>query len=253
MKYPGHKLAYAGAAAISAISILGGTIVSAQSSPSSTPTTPSSTTAPAANMSADAVAYYTALAANLNMPLTQLNAAILKTNLATIDAQVAAGKLTAAQATALKTRITAETQPMPFMGGRGGPGGMDGHGGPGGPGGPGGFHEDASALATFLGTTTDQLRTDEQSGKTLAEIGTAHGKTRDQLKTFLTAQAKTQLAAEVTAGRITQAQADTKLAEIVANLDARLDAKPGQHGPGGIRPNGQGGTTGATATGQGTN
>ena len=138
---------------------------------------------------------------------------------------------------------------MPFMGGHGGPGGgFDG--GPGGPGGRGGFHEDAAALATFLGTTTDQLRTDEQSGKTLAEIATAHGKTRDQLKTFLTTQAKTQLAAEVTAGRITQAQADTKLAEIVASLDARIDAKPGQRGPGGpggVHP------AAATATGQGTN
>jgi hypothetical protein len=237
VKYPGQKLAYAGAAAVAAVSILGGTLVSAQQSTPSTPTTPSTQQAQTPN--ADTVAYMTSLAGNLGIPLSTLNAAITKTNLAQIDAKLAAGTITAEQAAAMKTRISAETQPMPMFGGRGGPGGggPEGRGGPGGPGGPGGFgvHEDASALATFLGITPEVLRSEQQSGKTLAEIASAHGKTRDDLKTYLTTEAKTRLTAEVTAGKLTQAQADAKLAELTANIDARIDAKPGVGGPGGPR------------------
>ena len=61
-------------------------------------------------------------------------------------------------------------------------------------------------------------------GATLATVAQAHGKSRDELKAFLTDDAKTHLAQEVTEGDITQAQADARLADLTANLDARIDA-----------------------------
>lgn len=63
-----------------------------------------------------------------------------------------------------------------------------------------------------------------------------HGKSRDQLKAFLSAEQKTHLDEQVAAGRMTQAQADAKLAEFSANLDTRIDqvGKPAR----GMQPGG---------------
>jgi hypothetical protein len=142
-----------------------------------------------------------------------------------IDARVASGQLTQAQADQLKQRIANAPADAPFFGGR-----FGGHG----PGmGRGGF-SDPTKLATFLGITPEQLRTESNaSGATLATVAAAHGKSRDELKAFLTDDAKTRLTQEVTDGRITQAQADARLADMTANLDARIDLSiPAGHGHG---------------------
>jgi hypothetical protein len=70
------------------------------------------------------------------------------------------------------------------------------HGGPG---------DDLDAAATYLGTTTSDLLTQLQAGKTLAQIA---GSKTSGLVAALVAHEKTELAAAVTAGRLTQAQAD---------------------------------------------
>jgi hypothetical protein len=70
------------------------------------------------------------------------------------------------------------------------------HGGPG---------DDLDAAATYLGTTASALVTKLQSGATLAEIA---GSKKDGLITALVAHEKQELADAVTAGRLTQAQAD---------------------------------------------
>ncbi len=116
---------------------------SAQTPPSGTP----SATAKAdrmAEMQARQAKYLDSLAANLGVSVDALKAANLKTQLALVDQAVADGKLTADQATQLKTHITESGGahlggPGPRGGhgpgmGHGGPGmGGEGHRGPGGP------------------------------------------------------------------------------------------------------------------------
>ena len=68
------------------------------------------------------------------------------------------------------------------------------------------------AAAAYLGLTEAQLRTELRSGKTLAEITKAHGKTAEGLVQALVDAAKKKLDAAVTAGRLTRAEADSMLA-----------------------------------------
>jgi hypothetical protein len=137
-----------------------------------------------------------------------------KTELA---AAVTAGRLTQAQsdqiAAGLTAHVTAEvngTLPARGPGGPGGPG--FGHG-------PGG--DELTAAATYLGVTETALTTQLQAGKTLAQVADAtSGKSAAGLIDALVAAEKTELAAAVTAGTITQAQSD----QIATTLKARFTA-----------------------------
>jgi hypothetical protein len=80
-------------------------------------------------------------------------------------------------------------------------GGFGGHG-PGGPGGPPG----AAAIASYLGVTTAQLRTDLQSGQSLADVATAQSKTVSGLEDAIVADASSHLDA-------------TQLATLKSHLD----------------------------------
>jgi hypothetical protein len=120
-------------------------------------------------------------------------------------------------------------------------------------GGPGGVGDPAK-LATFLGTTPDQLRTEmSATGATLATVAQSHGKSRDELKAFLTTDVKTHVADEVTSGELTQSQADNKIADATANLDQMIDHSGGPgRGPGGPGgPGGRGGNRGHGGDGAG--
>jgi len=113
-----------------------------------------------------------------------------------LAAAVTAGKLTQAQAdqvtSTLKERFTN------FVNGTGPL--HHGHGGGG---------DDFAAAATYLGLSQSQLQTALQSGKTLAQIADATtGKSAAGLINALVAHEQTELAAAVTAGKLTQAQAD---------------------------------------------
>ncbi len=137
-----------------------------------------------------------------------------------LDAAVAAGTITKVQADELKQRAQ-DNGGLPFFGGGGherfGP--RHGHaaviGG--------------DAAATYLGLTQAELRSELESGKTLAEIAVAKGKTAAGLKQALSDAAKTELAAAVQAGKLTQAQADAFLTHVEAGLD---DVIAGKGGPG---------------------
>jgi len=167
------------------------------------------------------------LAARLGVDETTLKADLTQTSLDELSAQVSAGTITQAQADQITTSIN--NGDNYFFGIGGGPGGPGGHRG-----GPGGFiGHDSAALATFLGIDQATLQTDLQGGQTLAAVATAQGKTRDQLKTFLTDELTTQLKAQVTAGTLTQAQSDDMLSHFTANLDAMIDGTMPQRGPGG--------------------
>ena len=110
----------------------------------------------------------------------------------------------------------------------GGPGPGDHHGGRG---------DDLAAAATYLGITQANLLTSLQSGKTLAQVTAAtDGKTVAGLIDALVAAEKTELAAAVTAGEITQAQADQMTTTLKAHVTAEVNGtRParGAGGPGG--------------------
>ena len=83
--------------------------------------------------------------------------------------------------------------------------------------------------AEVVGVTAAELRTEIQSGKTVAEIAVAKGKTGQAVIDALVADAKTALDAKVTAGTITQVQADTRLAVATARITAWVNET--QNGP----------------------
>ena len=144
-----------------------------------------------------------------------------------VDAQVTPGNLTQEQADAIKKRIADGTQPI-FGGG---PGRFGGHGGFAGPGrhfghrGPGkifGGHVLAAGveeLATYLGLKPEELRTELTSGKSLADIATAQGKTVDGLKAAITDAVTKRLDAAETAGKITKDQKQKLLDGLTSHLD----------------------------------
>src|SRR4051812_30384722 len=111
-------------------------------------------------------------AARLGVDPAKLTDALQQAQLARIDAAVAAGTLTKAQGDALKQQITSGATPLvetPSLrrGGRFGH-----HGGFG-----IGVGADSQAVTDYLGVTAPQLRAQLETGKTLAQIATANGKT----------------------------------------------------------------------------
>ncbi len=111
--------------------------------------------------------------------------------------------------------------------------GPDGHGPDGhGPGGPGRGAE-LAAVAKALGLTETDLRTQLMTGKSLATIAKAKGVALQTVIDAIVAQEKTELAAAVKAGRLTQAQADQMSKDLVARATEQANRIPGQRGPGG--------------------
>ena len=135
------------------------------------------------------------------------------------------GSLTQAQADEVATTL-AEARPEGF--------GRGGHGG--------GRLVDMAAAAEALGLTEEELRTQTQAGETLADVAVAQGVAEADLVDALVAAARTRLADAVTAGRLTQAQADARAADLETRITASLDelCGPGGGGPGGRGPGGRG-------------
>jgi AraC-like DNA-binding protein len=115
-----------------------------------------------------------------------------------VDAAVAAGRLTQEEGNALKERIQSNDFPL-F-------GGLHHHGL-----GRGGSFGSLNAAADYLGLTEAQLRTELEGGKSLAQVAGDRGKSVDGLVAALVSAAKERLDASVSAGRLTQAQADEML------------------------------------------
>lgn len=244
-QWRGKLLAGAGALALAGGSVFA---VAQAQTPGSGTQTPSPT--PGAGRAAQAQErvddWLNRLAGNLGVTPDRLRDALKQTAIQQVDEALAAGRLTPEQAQRAKDAITSGER-LPF-GGFGGPGGHH-RGGPGG--GIGGFRIQADdGLAQFLGITPEQLRTERREGKSLAEIAQAHGKSRGDLKQFLTDSMSVRLSSAVQSGRIAQAAADQMLQRFSENLDRMIDAKPGDRpnggvgpgrmGPGGFGPGGRG-------------
>jgi hypothetical protein len=120
---------------------------------------------------------------------------------------------------------------------------------------------DLDLVATTLGITAGDVRTAVRGGQTIAELAVAKGKTAQDVIDALVADAKTRLNARVTAGTITQAEADTRLTAQTTRLTDFVNSTkvgpedghgPGEgHGPGGRegRPWTERTRTGSTGTG----
>ena len=157
-------------------------------------------------------AIITDAAGQLNIDPSKLTSALEKAIDDQIDAAVRTGKLTSAQGAALKARV--DSGQVPLVAGLGlrhvgfgrgaGPGVLGGRLGFG----FRAFGAAAVSVASYLGISIDELRTEFGSGKTLAQIAVAHGKTSDGLVTALLADAGKRLDTAVSTGRLTSAGAD---------------------------------------------
>jgi hypothetical protein len=92
----------------------------------------------------------------------------------------------------------------------------------------GGPHLHPADVAKILGITPQELRTQLEAGKTLAQIAASKGISKTDLIDKLVAAAQADIAADVKAGRLTQAQAD----KITAGLKTRITERVDQVGPG---------------------
>jgi hypothetical protein len=155
-------------------------------------------------------------AKELGVSPSDLSAALKSALEKRVDAAVAAGRLTKGQGDELKQHI--ESGDFPLLGFP-----MLGHG-------PGVFehHEvfgGLDAAATYLGLSDDQLRTQLESGKTLAEVAEAKGKSVDGLVDALVADAKKHLDEEVSEGDLTKAQAEQMLSNLEAGIRALVNGE----------------------------
>ena len=163
-------------------------------------------------------------AKSLGVEPSKLSAALKKAFENRIDAAVAAGRLTKEQGDELKQRI--ESGDFPLFGPPAfGPGF----------GGPHLFFHGLDAAAGYLGLTEAELHSRLESGKTLAEIAKAQGKSVDGLKATLLKEAKTHLDAAVKAGRLSSAEEQRVLADLQQRIDDLVNGKlpdrfPRRHG-----------------------
>jgi polyhydroxyalkanoate synthesis regulator phasin len=154
-------------------------------------------------------------AAQLGVQPQALSAALKKALENRIDAAVADGRLTKQQGDELKQRIESGQAPLFAGPGRG----FGDHG-------PFGHHlGDLDAAASYLGLTEDQLRTELQSGKTLADVAKAQNKSVDGLVDALVADAKKHLDDAVADGRLTNAQEAQILADLKQRITDRVNGK----------------------------
>jgi hypothetical protein len=134
-----------------------------------------------------------------------------------LDQAVAKGKLTAAQEQAILTRLKAHLDDIvnhAFP--------LAGRHGPKRP----GF---VGAVATYIGITPAQLRTELRTGKSLAQVATAHGKTVDGLKSAILAAVKAKLDKAVSSGRLSAAQEQAVLDRLAAHLDQLVNRAAPAH------------------------
>ena len=172
-----------------------------------------------------------------NIDLATVKAALLAEAKAHIDAEVAAGKHTAAEGATKLAEVTSRIDTMLTTAGlpARGPHGEGGKGGPGGKGGSGKFM--SATLATTLKLTQEELKTQLHSGKSLADVAKAQNVDIADVKSVLKSDFSAHLAEEVTSGEHTQAEADAKLAEFTTNLDTMVN----RVGPaGGMKGEGRG-------------
>jgi hypothetical protein len=196
------------------------------SSPTATPDS-SSTTTPATGDDTLHDQFLTELAGRLGVSVETLQADINDSQKALIDKAVTDGKLTQEQANDLKTRIDngEHVQLGRLLGDH--PKGIRGI-----------VNNIVDEAAKVLGIDKSAVTDGLKAGTSLNDIANAHNMSTADFQAALLAQVKTDLDAKVTAGDITQAQADEAYQKFNDNIDkitngTRDDFRPGfGHGPG---------------------
>jgi len=117
-----------------------------------------------------------------------------------------------------------------------------------------------SVTAKLTGLSASEVITAVQGGQTFAQVAEAHNVSKDKLIAAIVAEHKANLDAQVKAGTLTQAQADTMLAEMKTRITADVDSthirgqgmRGGRGGRGmmGVPGNGNTGTSTAQPTTQ---
>lgn len=187
-------------------------------------------------------AFLNDLAGRLKVTPQQLSNALKGAFEDRLQAAVQGGKLTQAQADAIKKKVEQNGGPPVFGFGHG-------PGGPGGPGfflhrGPGGpAKAGLGAAAKYLGLTDKQLIQKLASGKSLADVAGDQNKSVDGLKSAIKDSVKTDLDAAVKDQRLTQAQENNLLSKLDNRIDDLVNRKglgPGPHfrGPWGAKHGG---------------
>ena len=163
--------------------------------------------------------------------------ALVTDGLNELAADVKAGTITQAQADAQKAAVTQRATDQvngTFSGG------MGGHG-------PGGFGRtetisDTSVVATAIGISEADLKTALASGQTVAAVAKAHSVDPQKVIDALVTDGLNELAADVKAGTITQAQADAQKAAVTQRatdqVNGTFSGGMGGHGPGFGGPDG---------------
>jgi hypothetical protein len=171
-------------------------------------------------------------AKRLNVTPEALRSALGAAEDAQLDQAVKDGRITQAQADAIKAERGKTGRVLGGAPG-GGRGGFDGHG-PGDHGGPGfGGPAALDAAATALGLKAAELRTMLEAGKSIADVAKDQGKDLAAVKSAIKDAVTKQLDAAVTAGRLTAAQRTEELAELDQHLDdlvTRTPPKAGERG-----------------------
>jgi hypothetical protein len=116
-----------------------------------------------------------------------------------------------------------EREGLPDRGGRGGPGG---------PGGPhGGRGEGLEATAEAIGITADELRTALMDGQSIAQVAEANDVDVQTVIDALVARADERLDEAVENGRLTEAQASERAAELEERITAHVNGERPAGGP----------------------
>ena len=171
------------------------------------------------------------LAQHLGLPQDRVTQALQDTRNDALNDAVAAGRLTQEQADQIRNQPIDQGRGFGFgFGGRGGHG-LGKLGGR-------GFGVSLDTVAQRLGLTQEDLRTQLQSGQSLAQIAHARGIDPQPLINQLVADAEAQLTQAVQNGRLTQAQADQMRQTLPDRIRQKVEA---QHTPGerGLRPEGR--------------
>jgi hypothetical protein len=168
-------------------------------------------------------------AEQLGVEPSELTAALKEALSNRVDKAVEAGRLTEEQGAQLKKRIQSGDVPLLGLGGPG-----FGH--------RGGLHHfgHLEAAAKYLGMTEANLSTALRNGKTLAEVARDRDKSVAGLVTALVDAEKAELAAAVSAGRLTDAQRDAMVSGLKARITSLVNGERPAHGPGFGPPPGPG-------------
>jgi len=158
-------------------------------------------------------------ASRLGVSPSDLSAALKSALVKRIDAAVAAGRMTNAQGAEMKQRIESGDAPLFGLGPR--PGGFEHHE----------IFGGLDAAATYLGLSEDELHSQLEGGKSLADIAKSEGKSADELVQAMLADAKKHLDEGVSEGHLSEAEATQLLSRLEAGIRGMVNGTPPQGMP----------------------